>query len=408
MWWWQRPRPAVVLVCLVASFVASATEAAVNRDHRGQPSVRARAAVVMDATTGEFLYTKRPDEQLPPASTTKVLTATLALESGRLDERVKVSRSATRVQPSKLHLRAGDSLCLRDLTRAVLLRSANDASIVVAEALAGSVKSFAAKMNRRAAELGAQNTKFVNPNGLPAAGHLSTARDLALIFRHALDVPDFREIAATPESRITAWRRERRQTFYLHNSNRLLRDYRVPVVGKTGYTRAAKRCFVGAASEGGREVVVALLGSTDLWGDARRLLDFGLSQPAPAVQVTARKEGEEKALVPGIGDVQPPVAEQQSQLDEYSLVIRPVHNSRGAAERLRHFVSSRGHRAVIEAIGPESTRLYLVRVVGLRTLDAALRAGAQLQAENLRPMIVPPGSASPKGTPESAVASSQG
>jgi D-alanyl-D-alanine carboxypeptidase len=403
LWWWQRPRPAVVLVCVVASFVASATEAAVNRDHRGQPSVRARAAVVMDAATGEFLYTKRPDEQLPPASTTKVLTATLALESGRLDERFKVSRSATRVQPSKLHLRVGDSLRLRDLTRAVLLRSANDASVVVAEGLAGSVRNFATKMNRRAAEIGAQNTKFVNPNGLPAVGHLSTARDLALIFRHALDVPSFREIAGTPESRITAWRRKRRQTFYLRNSNRLLRGYRVPVVGKTGYTRAAKRCFVGAASADGREIVVALLGSTDLWGDARRLLDFGLSQPAPAVQVTSEEKEEDKIRVPGVGDVRSPVAEQQSELDEYSLVIRPIHNSRGAAERLRHFVSSRGHRAVIEAVGPESTRRYLVRVVGLRTLDAALRAGVQLQAENLRPRIVPPGSASPKGTSEAAV-----
>jgi D-alanyl-D-alanine carboxypeptidase len=356
----------------------------------------------MDARTGDLIYEKHPDEQLPPASTTKVVTATLALESGRLDETVTVSQSATRVQPTKLNLRVGDHVCLRDLTRAVLLRSANDASVVVAEALAGSVEDFAARMNRRAAELGARNTSFVNPNGLPAQGHYSTARDLALIFRHALEIPGFREIAGTRESQITAWRPGRRRTIHLRNSNRLLNGYRVPVIGKTGYTVAAKRCFVGAARADGREIVVSLLGSTDMWGDARRLLDFGFTHPAPAVPGTAARRGtadgggaakpsDGPALAPRVSRLHSPVAERPDQIDQYSLVLTPAHNSRAAAERLRHFVSSRGHSAVIEAVGQLSTRRYLVRVVGLSTLEAARRAEAQLQAEHLRPTIVPPG-----------------
>jgi D-alanyl-D-alanine carboxypeptidase len=401
MWRWRRPRPTALLVCLVTVCVASVTEATVNRGRPGQPVVRARAAVVMDARTGDLIYEKHPDEQLPPASTTKVVTATLALESGRLDETVTVSQSATRVQPTKLNLRVGDRVCLRDLTRAVLLRSANDASVVVAEALAGSVEDFAARMNRRAAELGARNSSFVNPNGLPAQGHYSTARDLALIFRHALEIPGFREIAGTRESQITAWRPGRRRTIQLHNSNRLLNGYRVPVLGKTGYTRAAKRCFVGAARADGREIVVSLLGSTDMWGDARRLLDFGFTHPALAVPGTAARTGtadgggaakpsDGPALAPRVSRLHSPVAERPDQLDQYSLILTPAHNSRAAAERLRHFVNSRGHSAVIEAIGQLSTCRYLVRVVGLGTLEAARRAEAQLQAEHLRPTIVPP------------------
>jgi D-alanyl-D-alanine carboxypeptidase len=402
MWRRQRPRPTAVLVCLVTLCVASGTEATVNRGRRGQPVVRARAAVVMDARTGVLIYKKRADERLPPASTTKVVTATLALESGRLDETVTVSQSATLVQPTKLNLRVGDRVCLRDLTRAVLLRSANDASIVVAEALAGSVEDFAARMNRRAAELGARNTSFVNPNGLPAQGHYSTARDLALIFRHALEIPGFREIAGTRESQITARRPGSWRTIHLRNSNRLLSGYRVPVLGKTGYTRAAKRCFVGAARADGREIVVALLGSTDLWGDARRLLDFGFAHSAPAVPGAAAttattngggagKPSAGPAIAPMISRLQAPAAERPSQPEEYSLILTPMHNSRGAAERLQHFINNRGHSAVVEGVGRPSTRRYLVRVVGFHTLEAARRVGEQLEAEHLRPTIVPPG-----------------
>ncbi len=257
-----------------------------------QPFVRARAAVVMDAKTGELLYAKGPDDRLPPASTTKGMTVVLALESGRLDDAFVVSQVAAATPAVKLYLRTGNRVQLQDLTRAMMLKSANDASVVVAEGLGGSVNRFSARMNRRAIEIGARNTRFVNPNGLPAQGHYSTVRDLALIFQHALSVPGFREIAEADRLIITTWDQKRRRTIHLRNSNRLLRGYRVPVIGKTGYTREAKRCFVGAASADGHEVVVALLGSTDLWGDARRLIDFGLAAtpgdrtpPVPTIQV---------------------------------------------------------------------------------------------------------------------------
>jgi D-alanyl-D-alanine carboxypeptidase len=347
----------------------------------------------MDARTGELLYSKSPDTRLPPASTTKVMTAVVALESGKLRETASVSRDAAATQASKLYLRAGERAPLDGLMHAVLLKSANDASVVVAEAVGGSVPGFASRMNRRAAQLGATNTRFVNPNGLPATGHYSTARDLARIFRHALSVPGFREMAATKQSRVTATAQTRHRSFVLRNTNRLLTSYRVPVIGKTGYTHAAKRCFVGSAREGDREIVIALLGSTDMWGDARRLLDFGLSAP-PATVMAGTTTAEAVPGEPaGVFAMVRAGGEQgaESASEEYSLVLTPSHNSRDAAERLRHFIDRRGHQAVVETSGKLPDRQYHVRVVGLPTRDAALRAQSRLEGENLRPTLIPPG-----------------
>lgn len=450
--WFPRPWSAALLICMFAmrgAFVPPANAA--PKRQVAAPVVRARAAVVMDAKTAALLWAKRPDDRLPPASTTKVMTAVLALESGKLEDSFVVSRTASETQAVKLYLKTGDRVQLEDLTRAMLLKSANDASVVVAEGIGGSVKRFSALMNRRAFQVGARNTRFVNPNGLPAQGHYSTVRDLALIMRHALTVPGFREVAGTYRSTVTTWHQKKRRTIHLRNSNRLLQGYRVPVIGKTGYTRAAKRCFVGAAGEDGHEIIVALLGSTDLWGDARRLIDFGLkaaaegapetppdrnpsltvrasqlSRPAPRVPVVAARapaaaphrvqaesaaipDREERAApeagapdvvakvprapsVPETAIERPPHQDAPSD-DEagYSLVLMPADNSRAAAERLRHFVGRRGHHAIVETTGSADSRFYRVRVVGLPSREAALRAGDQLRAEHLSPAIVPPG-----------------
>jgi D-alanyl-D-alanine carboxypeptidase (penicillin-binding protein 5/6) len=366
----------------------------------------------MDAQTGLLLYAKDPDRRLPPASTTKVMTAILALESGRLDDDVTVSRTAARVQPIKLNLRPGEHALVRDLTYALMLRSANDASVAVAETLGGSIPGFAERMNRRAAAVGARNTNFVNPNGLPAHGHYSTARDLAEIFRYAMSVPGFRTIAATRNSRVTAWQGTRRRSIAVRNSNRLLQSYRVPVIGKTGYTRAAKRCFVGAAETGGRRVVIALLGSTDLWGDARRLLDYGLAPatvyPSDSLQMV-RNDPVPKAPPPQIFALRTPqapsapsepsapsaslAAPPRTEPDangRYSLVLSPASNTREAAERLRHYVSRRGHEAMVEVVGQAPRQRYKVRIVGLRTRASAMRIRAALEREHLQPTVVPP------------------
>jgi D-alanyl-D-alanine carboxypeptidase len=140
-------------------------------------------------------------------------------------------------------------------------------------------------MTARARELGADTARFANAHGLTAPGHVASARDLAVIFRHGLGMPRFRDILETRTARVPV-EASRVQWVGLHSHNRLLTDARYPVIGKTGYTRAARRCFVGATQRGGRELVIALLGSSDLWGDARRLLAFSYGDPAePVVQV---------------------------------------------------------------------------------------------------------------------------
>jgi len=243
------------------------------------PRVTARAAFLMDAHSGEVLWERDADRELPPASTTKVMTAILALESNRLDDVVAASGQACSVVPSKINLRPGQQLSLEDLVYAILLNSANDASVAIAEHLGGSEHAFAVRMTERARQLGASRTRFANPHGLTADGHYSTVRDLATIFRHALEVPGFRRIISTRSLVVDAKNSARR--IALRSHNRLLDTSPIPVIGKTGYTVPAKKCFVGAGSYGQREVIVAVLGSQDLWGDTRRLLDFAFGDQLP-------------------------------------------------------------------------------------------------------------------------------
>jgi len=239
------------------------------------PNVTAQAAVLMDAATGELIWSKNPDVRRAPASTTKILTTMIALESGRLDDEMQVSPYAASQAPSKLYLRAGQRVALRDLLYALMLKSANDGAVVVAEGLGGTVDQFAARMNARAARAGARNSTFRNPSGLPNSQHLSTARDLGMILRDALDVPGFRRVVET-KSRSIVIQGSKPKPVSLHTKNRLLSGYFVPVIGKTGFTRAAGRCFAGAASLGDREVIVVVLGANDMWGDTRKLLEWAL------------------------------------------------------------------------------------------------------------------------------------
>src|SRR5262245_29156885 len=253
-----------------------------------QPEVTARGAIIVDADTGAVIWEMNADQPLPPASTTKVMTAVLALQSHRLDQEFVVSPYAASTPPSKIGLRAGQSVALRDLLYAVLLKSANDAAVVVAEGVSGSETGFADQMNLKARIVGATTTNFLNPHGLTEYGHVTTARDLSRIFRYGLGVPGFREVLSTTSKEVLIDGPDPRMTL-VRTHNRLLNAPDYNVIGKTGYTRPARRCFVGAAGTGSREVVIAILGSTDLWGDARRMLYYGMSpnRPTPVLMAGA-------------------------------------------------------------------------------------------------------------------------
>ncbi len=281
----------VTTATLLAASVAGA--ASLPSDAASGPgNITARAAVVLDARTGEILWERDAHRQLPPASTTKILTTVLALESGRLDRSFVVSPLAAAQEPSKLGLRAGQRVRLEDLTYALMLKSANDASVVVAEGLAGSVPAFAELMNERARELGARDSHFTNPHGLPHSEHVSTPYDIAVILRHALTVPGFREVAGT-RSKVIHVVGDKVRQMPVYSKNRLLSGYFVPVLGKTGYTRAAGRCFAGAAELNGHRIITVVFGAPDMWGDTRRLMAYGFSRfddTAPIVQVALEKE----------------------------------------------------------------------------------------------------------------------
>ena len=245
----------------------------------------ADAVVLMDSNSGDILFSKQPHEHLPPASTTKVLTALIALEKLSLDARIPVSAKAANVAPSRVGFQFGDIIQAQDLLYGLLLKSGNDAAETLAEAIGGSVEGFAQLMNAKAAQLGANDSHFVNPHGLHDKEHYTSAYDLALIFRQAMTQPLFAEIVRThnAELRVAAqndpaggWR-----IVPIHNTNRLLTGYEGALGGKTGFTRAAKNCFVGEASRRGVSLIVAVLGSAGkvaLWRDVKMLLDYGFSR----------------------------------------------------------------------------------------------------------------------------------
>lgn len=352
------------------------------------PALTATAAILLDSDTNEVLYARNPDLPLPPASTTKIVTSYLALSSGRLDETVRVSRYATTMQPSKIWLKPGWELSVRDLTYAVLLNSANDASVVLAEGLGGSVPHFARMMTETAHQLGATRSRFVNPSGLPAEGHYSTARDLTTLLQHALQVPGFRAALSTPTTVIQP-RSGSKRRIQLRSHNRMLANRDIRVIGKTGYTKKAKRCFVGAASNGERELLLAVLGSNDLWGDLRRLVDHGFrgSAPLPAVEARVDWQAAEAAAASaeassGVGDqVAPPQTQYHVRLASF--------RSRSRATSFQKRVHGHGYRAVVERLLANRRPLYRVTIRGLTSRAEAKEAATRLgKAYRLRPQII--------------------
>lgn len=237
------------------------------------PSVTAASATLIDAQTGTVLYAKEADASRFPASTTKIMTALLLLESGSLEDVVVAPQDVEAVTDSSLHLRPGEQVTVGELLYAILLRSANDASYAAAIHVAGSVEAFAERMNRRAKDLGCTGTHFRNPHGLHDPEHQTTAHDLALIAREAMRRPEFQEVVRTRKHQIV--RSINQQDLWLKNGNALLAiDPTIDGV-KTGFTNPAGRCFVGSATRDGYRLIAVVLKSADWRADAMRLLDWG-------------------------------------------------------------------------------------------------------------------------------------
>ena len=243
-----------------------------------EPEVKALGAVLMEAESGRVLWEKNAEAPLPNASTTKIMTCLIALESGMLDDTVTVSPNAASKPETRMGLSAGEKIKLRGLLYPMMLESANDAAVAVAEHIAGSEEEFCDMMDERAIEIGAMDTDFETANGLDRDGHHSTAMDMALITAYALENEDFREIISAPSATVKSDRR----TYTVANKDRLLKEYDGAIGVKTGFTGLAGQCFVGAAKRDGMTLISVVLGSgwgssgkERKWIDTKNLLNYG-------------------------------------------------------------------------------------------------------------------------------------
>ena len=365
----------------------------------------ARALLLMDAKTGKILYQKNAHVPLPPASTTKVLTAVLALESQkRSSDRLIVSKAATRVPASKLYLKPGQTVSIEDLLYGVLLASANDASVVLAEGIGGSVERFAEIMTKKAHDLGAINTHFSNPHGLTAADHYSTAHDLALIFRYAMKNPTFRQIVHTKMSSVRSLspgkKSARTRLISVRNHNRLLWNYDGALGGKTGYTFAAQKCYVGAVERNGVTLIVSLLGSRDLWGDTKRLLEYGfdnyqalntLTPAAVTRSITAERVTRDTAKLSALVVMPPEETAPKSSTESYVVQVGSFREQLRAEGLLRAF-AAKGFEAFVEktAVSDRGETSYRVRLGPYAELSEAEQIRQELLKEGGHSAIILP------------------
>ena len=270
------------LILLLAAALLTLLPAYAQADEVG---TSAKACVIIDAQSGRILLSHNAEAALPMASTTKVMTALLALENVDLDAPVTCSRNAFGVPGTSIYLAEGESLTLREMLYGLMMASGNDAATAIAEHIGGTVDDFCRMMTARAAELGCKNTVFLTPHGLPCEGHYTTAYDLALIAREAMTHPEFREIVGT--SRATIPWEGRSYDRVLNNKNKLLTTYEGATGIKTGYTKKAGRCLVFGALRDGMEIIGVVLNCWEWFDEAARLMNLAFERYEAVTMLTA-------------------------------------------------------------------------------------------------------------------------
>jgi D-alanyl-D-alanine carboxypeptidase (penicillin-binding protein 5/6) len=250
----------------------------------GIPRIHAASAILVDAQSGRVLHSVNPDQERAVASTQKLMTALIVAEAGGLDKTVRIEASDTWAEPSKLDIKAGEVYRRGDLLRILLVKSMNDVARALARDNAGSVEAFAKKMNAKAEQLGMKNSHFVNPNGLPAEGQHSCARDMAKVAAAAYKIKAIREIVCLKELR---WQHPSGEISEFHNTNRVLSSLKACNGMKTGFTQAAGFCLISSASSGNKDVISVVLGDAKefVWNDSQRLLEWGLAQDAQTARI---------------------------------------------------------------------------------------------------------------------------
>jgi len=291
-----------LLVMLVSLAPALAADRGLPYPAVGADTVRdqllARSALLYDATTGKVLYERNIDEPFPPASTTKLMTALLVYELKGMGGSLQVEDGDTYVEPSHVPLIPGEVVSIDVLMHSLLIASDNDSAMALGRYAGGTLANFIDLMNQRAVELGCTHTHFVNPNGLPARGHETTAHDLMLIFQKAISIPVLREIMQIKTYALDT----EHGSQILHNHNKLLGKYPGMGPAKTGWTIASRHTYAAAATRDGHELQLIILDSPDKWRDAVLLFNYGFANlppiPAPPVMGPAPTPGAAPAPAP--------------------------------------------------------------------------------------------------------------
>lgn len=267
----MKDRRTLIYLILISMFLISMLALLASAESSAKTG--AKSFALYNPELNLFLCEKNMNMRLPMASTTKILTALIAIEELDLDEKITVQKEAVGIEGSSVYLAEGDVLTARDLIYSVLLQSANDASVVLALRIGNTIEGFADIMNKRASDIGATNTKFKNPHGLDSDDHYTTAKDLALIASAALNNDTFRKITSTHKYSFTTGEKTRA----LVNHNKLLTQYDGCIGVKTGYTKRCGRCLVSAAYREGVTMIAVTLSDPDDWRDHKELLDLGFS-----------------------------------------------------------------------------------------------------------------------------------
>ena len=242
--------------------------------------ISAGQAILIDGNTGKVLYEKAADEKAYPASTTKIMTALITLETlekydSPLNQKVKIPALAEGVEGSSIYLKSGEEISIEDLLYGLMLVSGNDSAVALAERIGGSQEKFVEMMNDKASKLHCDNTHFANPNGLFDENHYTTVRDMAIIAREAMGNETFRKIVSEKD-----WKAERPESTYLtfHNKNKTVNEYEGGNGVKIGYTKSSGRTLVASATRGEKTMIAVVMSAPDWFNDAYRLMDFGFSQ----------------------------------------------------------------------------------------------------------------------------------
>ncbi|GKX30152.1 serine-type D-Ala-D-Ala carboxypeptidase [Vallitalea longa] len=298
----------IVAYIFIVIIIFSSNMVSAKESNKEPEKLYAYSALLMDKKTGRVLWEKKGFEERAMASTTKIMTCIMALESCELDEIVEVSEKASKAPKVKLYIRPGEQYYLGDLLHALMLVSSNDVAIAVAEHVAGSTEKFCKLMTAKAKEIGAINTCYITPNGLDAEGHHTTAYDLALVTRYALNNEMFNKIINTPSKSFCEIKEGR--NFNINNKNSFLNMYDGANGVKTGFTSKAGYCFVGSAKQEDLELISVVLASgwpnnkTYKWSDTKKIMNYGFDNFETRTVLTSNKHvcqiGVDKGIIKDI------------------------------------------------------------------------------------------------------------